>query len=61
VDDKEKLREVRRLAQILAPYGGHKEDCSSRLDDCNPASDYCDCNLNAARAAYVRIIEITGV
>ena len=41
VTDAQKRR-AKVLVDFIGNYVDHLRDCSSRLDDCNPASDYCN-------------------
>lgn len=49
---------VRDIVMYLGEYGGHRPSCCSQLDDCNPASDYCDCGLSNARKLYNEAMEL---
>jgi hypothetical protein len=57
VTRKEAVRAIVLLSKT-APYGAHLESCSSRRSFGDPASDYCNCGLAGAKAAYQELYEL---
>lgn len=53
VEDKKRALD---LMTHFGRYGGHLSSCCSNLSFGNPASDYCDCGLPAARGSFNELV-----